>query len=390
MAQLKIEILILKFINNQASEEDINTISDWLEKDVNNQKVFDKLIKTNYTVNYSLKTVNTDAAKKQFFQKIKQEKIKQNESIFSKTRFRSYYKYAAIFIVFLSAFYLFKTNDVFTSKVNNTIVKEESITLQLENGRTQVINPVNTQKITDNQGKIIGNQNKNKIVYAENSNLDKLVYNTISVPNGKRFELVLSDGTSVQLNSGTSLKFPVQFIKGESRQVFLDGEAYFAVTKDPRHPFLVSSSDMNIKVLGTKFNVTSYKNDAKTYTVLVEGKVAASNYLNNEEVILKPSERVYFEGKQLKIEPVNVRKYIAWVSGELMFIDDSFAVITNKLERKYNVQIINHYEELNGIVITATFKNENIDQVLKTFQTYKAFNYTINNRVITITKPKKM
>lgn len=390
MAQLKIEILILKFINNQASEEDINTISDWLEKDENNQKVFDKFIKTNYTVNYSMKSVNTDAAKKQFLQKIKQEKIKQNESIFSKARIRSYYKYAAIFIVFLSAFYLFKTNDVFTTKDNNTIVKEESITLQLENGSTQVINPVNTQTIKDNQGKVIGNQNKNKIVYAENSNLDKLVYNTISVPNGKRFELVLSDGTSVQLNSGTSLKFPVQFIKGKSRQVLLDGEAYFAVTKDPRHPFLVSSSDMNIKVLGTKFNVTSYKNDAKTYTVLVEGKVAASNHLNNEEVILKPSERVYFEGKQLKVEPVNVRKYIAWVSGELMFIDDSFAVITNKLERKYNVQIINHYEELNGIVITATFKEENIEQVLKTFQTYKPFNYTINNRVITITKPKKM
>ena len=73
-----------------------------------------------------------------------------------------------------------------------------------------------------------------------------------------------------------------------------------------------------------------------------------------------------------------------------MFIDDSFAVITNKLERKYNVQIINHYEELNSIVITATFKEENIEQVLKTFQTYKPFNYTINNRVITITKPKKM
>ena len=73
-----------------------------------------------------------------------------------------------------------------------------------------------------------------------------------------------------------------------------------------------------------------------------------------------------------------------------MFIDDSFGVITNKLERKYNVDIVNNYEELNDIMITATFKQENIDQVLKTFQTYKAFNYTINNRVITITKPKKM
>ncbi|MDA6069527.1 FecR family protein [Flavobacterium sp. AC] len=379
------EVLILKFINNEASPEDIIAISNWLDQDVNHQKVFNDLIKTNYTVNCSQKTFNTDAAKKQFLQKIKEEK-----SVFFKARIRSYFKYAAIFIVFLSAFYLFKINIFFKATDTQAILREESITLQSENGSIQIINPINTQIITDNQGKVIGSQHKNKIVYAGELNLEKLVYNTISVPNGKRFELILSDGTSIQLNSGTSLKFPVNFVKGEIRQVFLNGEAYFDVTKDPRHPFLVSSSDMNVKVLGTKFNVTSYKNDAKTYTVLVEGKVAASDHLNHEEVILKPSERVYFEGKQLKVEPVNVRKYIAWISGELMFIDDSFAVITNKLERKYNVQIINNYEDLNSIIITATFKNENIDQVLKTFQTYKAFNYTINNRVITITEPKKM
>ena len=379
------EELIVKFITNQASTEDKIALTNWLDKDVNNQKIFNNFIKTNYAIDYSMKKFNTNTAKKQLLETIKQE-----ESVFFKAKIRSYLEYAAIFILFLSAFYLYEINNVFTAKDKEVIVKEELITLQSENGSIQVIHPEKTKKITDNRGKIIGKQDKGKIVYAGDLNLDQLVYNTISVPNGKRFELILSDGTSVQLNSGTSLKFPIQFIKGESRQVFLDGEAYFDVTKDPKHPFLVRSGDMNIKVLGTKFNVTSYKKDNKTYTVLVEGKVAASDDLNKEEVILKPGERVYFQGKELKTEPVNVRKYIAWVSGELMFTDDSFAVIANKLERKYNVRIINHYEELNDIVITATFKEENIEQVLKIFQTYKPFNYTINNRVITITKPKKM
>lgn len=385
MALSKMEELIVKFITNQASTEDKIALTNWLDEDVNNQKIFDNFIKTNYAIDYSMKKFNTNAAKKQLLETIRQE-----ESVFFKAKIRSYLKYAAIFILFLSAFYLYEINNVFTAKDKEVIVKEELITLQSENGSIQVIHPEKTKKITDNRGKIIGKQDKGKIVYAGDLNLDQLVYNTISVPNGKRFELILSDGTSVQLNSGTSLKFPIQFIRGESRQVFLDGEAYFDVTKDPKHPFLVRSGDMNIKVLGTKFNVTSYKKDNKTYTVLVEGKVAASDDLNKEEVILKPGERVYFQGKQLKTEPVNVRKYIAWVSGELMFTDDSFAVIANKLERKYNVRIINHYEELNDIVITATFKEENIEQVLKIFQTYKPFNYTINNRVITITKPKKM
>lgn len=385
MALSKMEELIVKFITNQASTEDKIALTNWLDEDVNNQKIFNNFIKTNYAIDYSMKKFNTNAAKKQLLETIRQE-----ESVFFKAKIRSYLKYAAIFILFLSAFYLYEINNVFTAKDKEVIVKEELITLQSENGSIQVIHPEKTKKITDNRGKIIGKQDKGKIVYAGDLNLDQLVYNTISVPNGKRFELILSDGTSVQLNSGTSLKFPIQFIKGESRQVFLDGEAYFDVTKDPKHPFLVRSGDMNIKVLGTKFNVTSYKKDNKTYTVLVEGKVAASDDLNKEEVILKPGERVYFQGKQLKTEPVNVRKYIAWVSGELMFTDDSFAVIANKLERKYNVRIINNYEELNDIVITATFKEENIEQVLKIFQTYKPFNYTINNRVITITKPKKM
>lgn len=385
MALSKMEELIVKFITNQASTEDKIALTNWLDEDVNNQKIFNNFIKTNYAIDYSMKKFNTNAAKKQLLETIRQE-----ESVFFKAKIRSYLKYAAIFILFLSAFYLYEINNVFTAKDKEVIVKEELITLQSENGNIQVIHPEKTKKITDNRGKVIGKQDKGKIVYAGDLNLDQLVYNTISVPNGKRFELILSDGTSVQLNSGTSLKFPIQFIKGESRQVFLDGEAYFDVTKDPKHPFLVRSGDMNIKVLGTKFNVTSYKKDNKTYTVLVEGKVAASDDLNKEEVILKPGERVYFQGKQLKTEPVNVRKYIAWVSGELMFTDDSFAVIANKLERKYNVRIINNYEELNDIVITATFKEENIEQVLKIFQTYKPFNYTINNRVITITKPKKM
>ncbi|WP_413999065.1 FecR family protein [Flavobacterium sp. W1B] len=267
----------------------------------------------------------------------------------------------------------------------------EAITLQLENGDIQIIKEDGSTQVVDAKGNVVGTQKGNQLVYTNSLVKDTLVYNTINVPYGKRFELKLSDGTNVHLNSGTSLKYPVRFIKGESRQVFLDGEAYFDVTKDARHPFLVGSNDMNVKVLGTKFNVTSYKKDAKTYTVLVEGSVAAYNkLLENEEVLLKPGNRAYFENKHLKTELVDIRKYVAWVSGELMFIDDSFGVIANKLERKYNVDIVNNYDELNDIVITATFKDENIDQVLKTFQTYKAFNYTVNNRVITITKPKNM
>ena len=385
----KVEQLIVKYITNQADLEEINALTQWLEGNADNQKVFKDFVKTNYAIDYVMNVFDSEGAKKDIMKR-----IKQDSNVFLKRRVQSYLKYAAVLVLGLSAFYFYQKSDLFTPKENKEDIKpltEEFITLQLDNGKVQVINPSNSKNITDKFGKIIGKQDKTKIMYSDDVSDEVLTYNTIKIPYGKHFELELSDGTVVHLNSGTSLRYPVRFIKGQSRQVFLNGEAYFDVAKDKKHPFIVGSNDMNVEVLGTKFNMTSYKEDAKTYTVLVEGSIAAHNaIMENEQVILKPGNRAYFDNKHIKTEPVDVKKYIAWVTGELMFIDDSFGVITNKLERKYNVDIVNNYEELNDIMITATFKLENIDQVLKTFQTYKAFNYTINNKVITITKPKNM
>ena len=301
---------------------------------------------------------------------------------------KSILKYAAVLLVLLSVGYFTFQNDL--KDKDNFVAPQNAITLQLENGDIQIIKDDGTSQVVDAQGNIVGEQKGNLLEYNSTASKEALVYNIIKVPFGKRFQLKLSDGTNVHLNAGTTLKYPVQFIAEEKREVFLDGEAYFDVTKDPLHPFVVSSKDMNIQVLGTKFNVTSYTKDQKTYTVLVEGSVLANNNLvPNDKVLLKPGNKVYFDDNTLKTEAVDVKKYVAWISGELMFIDDSFAVISNKLERKYNVEIINNYKALDDIMVTATFKDEDIYQVLKTFQTYKAFDFTIDNNIITINKPKK-
>src|SRR5690606_24648372 len=119
------------------------------------------------------------------------------------------------------------------------------------------------------------------------------------------------------------------------------------------------------------------------------GKVSAHNNLESQApVILTPNDKVYFEGTQMTLTPVNVKKYVAWVQGQLVFVDDSFGVIANKLERKFNLKINNSFSELQELNITATFKDESIDQILQTFQTYISFEYTIENGVVTIQKPK--
>lgn len=391
-----LEILSV-YISKEINESEFSALKEWISESPENKKSFSAYLlfykKTRRIV--FVGNTDKDRAWNSIVSQLETplqtiESIKKPESkIIVFNKLSVFFKYAAVIVFLLSIGYFYYQKD---SLINSSYeANVEAITLQLANGDIQIIKEDGATQIVDASGNVVGTQKGNQLVYGNASAKDTLVFNTINVPYGKRFDLMLSDGTKVHLNSGTSLRYPVKFIKGENRQVFLNGEAYFDVTKDAKHPFIVGSNDMNVKVLGTKFNMTTYKEDAKTYTVLVEGRVAAYNaLLENEEVVLTPGNRAYFVNKHIKSEPVDVRKYIAWVSGELMFIDDSFGVIANKLERKYNVDIVNTYDELNDIVITATFKEENIEQVLKTFQTYKAFNYSVKNRVVTITKPKNM
>src|SRR5690606_24289275 len=114
----------------------------------------------------------------------------------------------------------------------------------------------------------------------------------LKVPYGKRFNLILSDGTMVYLNSGTSIKYPVKFPNKGNRQVYLSGEAFFEVTENKEKPFIVATDDgMKVKVLGTSFNVKSYPEDGNIETTLIKGKVRNMEQNLSKEVDLSPSEK---------------------------------------------------------------------------------------------------
>jgi len=369
--------IIIKYLNDTISEADLANLYVWLKKPKNQEK-FKEYVQLNHQLHTLYGTIDAQQAYLNISHKIKETKPK---------RIFNMLKYAAVVVGISMIGY--GTYQTISSTKKELIAPQ--ITLQLEDGSVRVVNTNETTTIIDLSGKKISEQINSQLVYSEaNVTSQTLQYNTLFVPYGKTFEVILSDETKVTLNAGSELRFPIQFIENEkNRTVFLNGEAFFEVSKDANHPFIVNTHDMDVEVLGTHFNVTSYKEDSKTYTVLVEGKVAAHNkLLVNDSKILNPYERVFFQYNKLETETVNVQKYVAWVDGQLVFVDDSFSIISNKLERKYNVKIKNLYKALESIKITATFKNETIDQVLKTFQAYKAFNYSIKNGVVTITKPK--
>ena len=165
-----------------------------------------------------------------------------------------------------------------------------------------------------------------------------MIYNTMRIPVGGFYQLALSDGSKVWLNSMTEFRFPVAFT-GEERKVYLTGEAYFQVAKDTTKPFRVVVNDMMVEALGTGFNINAYQDDNCLRTTLVEGKVRVSYSDTRQECILVPGEQAVLKEGVLTSGQVNVDDIIAWKKGRFVFSDMPLETIANQLERWYDVEI---------------------------------------------------
>lgn len=294
---------------------------------------------------------------------------------------------AAIFIGVLTSGYFFYNNklagDTFT-------IPADAITLEHEDGSIEILKKDGSKALVGKDGKVIGQQKDSKISYEEEKTAKKLVYNTLSVPYGKRFELELSDGTHVHLNAGTSIKYPIAFIRGKPRTVFLTGEAFFDVSKDSLRPFTVNSGTLDVRVLGTRFNVSSYPEDERTDVVLVEGSVGMHNdgetFDTEKSIILLPGYKGTYQKTDGEIhkEPVTTAIYTSWMDGELVFRNMAFENILKKMERHYNVSITNKNTRLGQEVFNASYGNIPLQKVLQDLKLTHGIEYTINGTTITI------
>lgn len=303
-------------------------------------------------------------------------------------------KYAAVGLLFLALGYFFHRNQVRDVGSEKLFPKHEVVTITLNDGTVETLDVNSSKKIKSPRGKVVGNQNGSKLTYhgidmdGENTNAEKLVYNTLEVPYGKRFDVVLSDGTHIFLNSGTTFRYPVKFLKGLDRNVYLTGEAYFDVKADKDHPFIVHADALDIQVLGTRFNVSHYPEDTTVNTVLVEGAVELSQDGDAESgrgTLLSSGFKAEWRkaGNDIAVESVDTAIYTAWLQGRLVFRNTPFRKIRQALERKYNVTIDNDNKNLDAQLFDATFDIETIEEVLESFATSYAIYYNIdNNKVI--------
>lgn len=220
---------------------------------------------------------------------------------------------------------------------------QEGAILTLADGSTMVLDSMGNGVVAVQNGSKISLRNGQLMYDESHAATAEAAYNTVATPKGRQFKLVLSDGTKVWLNAASSLRYPALFT-GKERKVEVTGEVYFEVAKNTRMPFHVKiNEETEIEVLGTHFNVNSYKDEASINTTLFEGSVRISSKGNN--AVLKPGQQAQV-GHEAVNQPIkvvsnaNVEKVMAWKNGVFDFQDATLEEVMRQLERWYDIDVV--------------------------------------------------
>lgn len=340
-----IEDLIVHFLKQEINEVELHFLESWLEESMENKAYFFQLKDISDRSQHL--SLSTESMNEKSWQKMKKRMLaeKTKASSLRKRRlpnggFVSYFKYTAIILFVFGIGWGM-------SELKNLLFTNENIS----------------------------------------------VYNEISVQKGGRANtLCLSDGSRVILNAATKFRYPANFT-GDTRTVYLEGEAFFDVAKDEKRPFVVKVERQDITVLGTTFNVEAYKGLHSSVITLLSGKVALKGFNEKgkviSEMILNPNQKAFFDNKsdKVSVENVNAVLVTSWVRGEFKFKDAPLAAITKHLENYYNVDIYFEDRGLGYIKYTGTFSlDQNIEEVLKIINYDNAFCFKKTEREIYISK----
>ena len=332
--------LIAKQISGELDKEEQIRLENWRKESPENERLFEEIRnEENITANLRRRnSFNTDMG---------WEKV--NEGI-HKYRFRKRVlricRYAAMLAMPLVIAALVTFQIINENRNDKTIAATEQIlpgstkaTLTLDNGEIVDLTATKGERLEESDGTLIKIDSAT-LNYKPGANAadGKIAYNKVSVPRGGEYKLVLSDGTRVHINSMSSLRYPVSF-GSKTRQVELDGEAYFEVSKTGQ-PFIVNANGMDVEVLGTTFNLSAYKNEPRQ-TTLVSGSVRVRTGNGNSRII-KPSQQASIApgANQIDVRTVDTAFYTSWIHGKIKFKDQRLEDIMKTLSRWYDMDIV--------------------------------------------------
>jgi transmembrane sensor len=332
---------------------------------------------------------NIDQYEQQYKQKVR------------KLKFRRRLSWAAsvLFIVSLGTFgtlYLYQKDQGYKFPSSETSQKSEA-RMVLSTGEEIALKKDNsTIALNDETNQVTVNDSIIELTRNANARQQKVKMNEVVIPYGKKSELFLADGTKVWLNAGSRLAFPSRFTKN-TREVFLEGEACFEVANNIKQPFVVKAGNLDVRVLGTHFNVSAYPADATVETVLLEGSVSLEKPkafgLGKNEVVLKPNQKGSFKKEESEItvtDETDVDLYIAWTYGWLKYERESLSSVLRKVERYYNVEIQLPANYPGDDLITGKLDlKESLDAVMVVLADASRFKYRINGNNVFIEKKLK-
>ena len=210
----------------------------------------------------------------------------------------------------------------------------------------------------------------------------KVEYNTIVVPRKGEYQLILADGSKVYLNSESRLRFPTRF-EGKERRVYLEGEGFFQVAKDAAKPFIVHCEKYAVRVLGTTFNISAYRNDEVSMTTLVEGRVNIE--CGNTVVALTPGLMAAVADSKVTTREVNVESYISWTRDQFSFSEERLEDLLKKISRWYDVEFVFDDEEIKDYKFSGFMpRYESIDAILQIMEQAANVTFKMNNKQIVV------
>jgi ferric-dicitrate binding protein FerR (iron transport regulator) len=341
---MKEEVLqrIADKLSDQIDDENNELLIKWIEESEQNKKTYNSYVRLYSDIrNLKNKSLVID---EQYHLSVVKDKIlrKQKRRVLIQ---RISYAAAAVLlpaIIFIAVFFSSKTVDMGEQAPLAEIAPGvKKAQLVLSNGERIELSDTTFNISHALEGAEITNKDSKLNYTASDGAIEQTKYNTLIVGRGEEYQLALADGTKVWLNSESTLRYPAQFT-GKNRKVELQGEAYFEVAHNAEKPFFVNTSEMDIRVLGTSFNVSAYPDDEAVHATLVEGSVIVHNNIGEKaDKILQPNQQFVYNRSENKVlvNEVNARFFAAWKDGAFTFVDEPLPSIMKKLERWYNIRV---------------------------------------------------
>lgn len=267
------------------------------------------------------------------------------------------------------------------------IVAQAKAYLTLSDGSQVDVSALKQDERLGREGIIACDSGRLTYTAAKSKKNMEIAYNTINVPRGGDFRLVLSDGTQVAINAESKLRYPIRF-DSISRNVYVSGEAYFKVAHDASRPFRVHTSKGVIEVLGTEFNVRDYAEEKKVETTLAEGSVAYRTVGQGRvklTIYLKPGYQVVDDGNKLEKRQVDIERIISWKDGKYTFYDKTLEELMAYLERTYDVEVFFMNESVKGLRFSGDLQRyDKVELFLAYLEQGGDVRFSVQGRTITV------